>query len=142
MAGSWTEPTRLLIGAHPPGVGGLWSLLHTAELAVMHLAMDSRRDVDLVFTCAAIDLREAVEELEWHYPALPEATGFLDLGRAPADDVDGECEQALTGLLDAALGLAGELLQDPAGDLAEVLALARVATLSVSAYQHLTGGLP
>jgi len=66
----------------------------------------------LAFTEAALDLREAVEELEWVQTGVPLGAVSVDLGDAPLDQVN-VCRTALTGLRAAALAEAGRLNRLP-----------------------------
>jgi hypothetical protein len=138
---AWLGPARRLANV-AAGWEGLWSLLATARRAALALAVLPGLDDDLVFTEAALDLREAVEELEWLHPGLPLRAVSVDLGDAALDQVNA-CRTALGGLLTAALaegrrlnGLSGEL------NTAEVLALARVSQLVASAHRRVMGRLP
>jgi hypothetical protein len=138
---SWLRQAERLAGV-ATGWEGLWSVLVTARRAALALAMLPGLDDDLTFTEGALDLREAVEELEWLHPGLPLRAVSVDLGDAPLDQVNA-CRTALCGLLSGAQnegrrlnGLVGEL------NTAEVLVLARVSQLVASAYRRVTGRLP
>jgi len=139
---SWIEPARRLADG-TAGWEGLWSLLFAARRAVLHLALLPGLDDDLGFTEAALDLREAAEELEWVHGDLPLRAAAVDLGEAPRDQV-GACRAAVTGLLVAALDTVGRLQSAGAGELdtPEVLALARVSQLAASAHLRVAGRLP
>jgi hypothetical protein len=96
-------------------------------------------DDNLAFTEAALDLREAVEELEWVHPELPLRAVSVDLGDAPLDQVTA-CRTALGGLLTAALTEARRLTSLPGElDTPQVLALARTSQLAASAHRRVTG---
>jgi hypothetical protein len=91
---------------------------------------------------AALDLREAVEELEWVHPGLPLRAVSVDLGDAPLDHVNA-CRTAVGGLLTAVLAEAGRLNRLPGElDTPQVLALARVSQLATSAHRRVAGRLP
>jgi len=142
VTSSWIEPARRLADG-TAGWDGLWSLLFTARRAVLHLALLPGLDDDLVFTEAALDLREAVEELEWVHGDLPLRAAAVDLGEAPLDQVSA-CGAAVTGLLAAALDTVGRLRGTAAGDVdtPEMLALGRVSQLAASAHLRVAGRLP
>jgi len=139
---TWMEPARRLADG-AAGWEGLWSLLFAARRAVLHLALLPGLDDDLAFTDAALDLREAGEELEWVHAGLPLRAAAVDLGEAPLDQVSA-CRAAVTGLLAAALDLVRRIQGTAAGDLdtPELLALGRVRQLAASAHRRVTGRLP
>jgi hypothetical protein len=117
-------------------------VLVTARRAALALAVLPGLDDDLTFTAAALDLREAVEELEWVQPGLPLHAVSVDLGDAPLDQVNA-CRTALGGLLTAALAEAGRLNSLPGElDTPQVLALARVSQLAASAHRRVAERLP
>jgi hypothetical protein len=144
MTVTWSEPAQRLARELPGrGIPGLWALLHTAELAVLQMALLPGLNDDLRLTQAGFDLQEAVEELEWLHPDLPWRATAVNLGEAPLDQV-AACRAAVCGLLLAALDAVGRLLD--AGyrelDTPGVLALARVCQLAGSAHLRVTGRLP
>jgi hypothetical protein len=99
-------------------------------------------DDDLTFTEAALDLREAVEELEWVQPGLPPRAVSVDLSDAPLHEVNA-CRTAGGGLLTAVLAEAGQLNRPPGEfDTPQVLALSRVSQLAASAHRRVAGRLP
>jgi hypothetical protein len=127
MAIAWSEPARRLARDLPDrGIAGLWALLHTAELAVLQMALLPGLNDDLRLTEAAFDLQEAVEELEGLHPDLPLRAAAVNLGEAPLDQI-AACRAAVVGLLMAALDTVGRLLTTAEAELdtPEVLALAR-----------------
>jgi hypothetical protein len=83
----WLEPGRRLTDL-AAGWEGLWSLLVTARQAALALVVLPGLDDDLTFTEAALDLREAVEELEWVQPGLPPRAVSVDLSDAPLHEVN------------------------------------------------------
>jgi hypothetical protein len=140
MTVTWSEPARRLADQHAGcGMEGLWVLLHTAECAVLEMALLPGLDDDLAFTDTAWDLREAQEELEWVHPELPRRAAAVDLGETPLDQVVA-CRTAVVGLLAASLDTIRRLLETGHRELdtPDVLAVARVAQLLAIA--HLTGG--
>jgi hypothetical protein len=124
------------------GMEGLWSLIYAAQRGVLRLALDPHLDRDLSLTYAAIDLGEAIGELEWAYPQLPATSPAVDLGAASSARVD-ECREALAALLSRALELAAEIVRDGNDlDTADALAVARVIHLITSAHDRIAGRLP
>jgi hypothetical protein len=141
MTVSWLEPVKRLADL-AAGWDGLWSLLVTARRAALALAVLPGLDDDLAFTEAALDLREAVEELEWVHSGLPLRAVSVDLGDAPLDQVNA-CRTAVGGLLTAVLAEAGRLNRLPGElDTPQLLALARVSQLAASAHRRVAGRLP
>jgi len=141
---SWTEPAGRLAESLPDrGLAGLWALLHTAELAVLQMALLPGLNDDLALTEAALDLQEAVEELEWLHADLPLRASAVNLGEAPLDQV-GACRAAVAGLLLAALDTVWRLLPTAQVELdtPEVLAVGRVCQLAGRAHLRVTGRLP
>ena len=144
MTIAWIEPAQRLAQWLPNrGLSGLWTLLHTAELAVLQMALLPGLDDDLSFTEAGFDLQEAVEELEWVHADLPLRATAVNLGSAPLDQI-AACRAAIATLLVAALDTVGRLLPTASAELdtPEVLALARVCQLAGRAHVRVTGRLP
>lgn len=126
----WTRPARVLVDRAAPDLPGLWSLLYAAQRGALRLALDTRADGDLSLTLAAMDLGEALEELEWNHPDLAGGAVALDLGPIPVGAMD-DCLCAVGDLLAGALTRAAGMLRDADSDLAtgDVLCLARVVHL-------------
>lgn len=141
MTTSWRQPAQVLV-ERCAGMEGLWSLIYAAQHGVLRLALDPHLDRDLSLTYAAIDLGEAIGELEWIHPQLPATSPAVDLGSASAARAE-ECRQALAALLSRALEVAGGIVRDDR-DLptADVLAVARVTHLLTSAHDRITRRLP
>lgn len=144
----WAEPARLmverlLLEAGPDQLAGLWSLTKTAQQASLRLALDPVVDFDLSMTQAAMDLAEALEELEWSDPAIGTVAIALDLGDPPEDS--GQSREVIASLLVGALQITAAALRGPAGDsssTAAILMLARVVHLLTSAHLRVVGRLP
>lgn len=138
MSLSSYPPARVLIERVSADLGGLWSLLYAAELTVLRVGSEPGR-LDAGAVTAAMDLRQAVEELEWFHPDLGTGAAALDL--APVTGPEGS-RVVVEDLLNAALGITSVLVTDPDLAVEDVLLLARVVALIVAAHQHLTGRLP
>lgn len=148
MPQNWAEPARLMVerllldaGAHQ--LSGLWSLTKAAQQAALRLALDPAVDSDLSMTHAAMDLAEALEELEWSDPAICSVAVALDLDDPPA--VPEECREVIASLLVGAFEVTAAALRAPAAEAsstAEVLMLARVVHLLTSAHLRVVGRLP
>jgi hypothetical protein len=139
----WTQPARVLVDGLDGGFEGLWSLVFAAQHGALRLALDRGMDDDLSLTLAAMDLGEALEDLEWAHPDLPAVAVALDLGPVPADAVS-DCRAAIAELLAGALDVAAEVLRDSSQDLdtPDVLCLARVVHLLSNAHLRVTGRMP
>jgi len=83
MTVSWTEPARELVDRLGAGMDALWALLFAAQHGALRLALVVPLDDDPSLTEAAVDLGEALEELEWVRPQLPSGGLAVGLGPAP-----------------------------------------------------------
>jgi len=139
----WMQPAQVLVDRLDHGLAGLWSLTYAAQHGALRLDLDRDVDGDLSLTLAAMDLGEALEDLEWAYPDLPTVAVAVDLGPVPADAVS-DCRAALAVLATGGLDMAAEVLRDPSQELdtPDVLCLARVVHLLSNAYLRVTGQMP
>jgi len=142
MSDQWMPSARVLVDRLEHGLEGLWSLVFAAQNGALRLAQDRELDGDLSLTLAAMELGEALEELEWTDPGLPAASISLVLGPAPADEV-ADCRAAVGVLLGGALEATARLLRDQNRALGtpEVLCLARVVHLLSGAQLRIAGEL-
>ena len=143
MEGTWVAPARTLVESLDGGLPALWSLAYAAQRGTLLLAQQVGTDLDLSLTLAAMDLGEALEELEWAHPELPAVSVALDLGSLPGQD-RGSCADAIGLLLAGGLEVAAQLLRDPWEDLdtAEVLRVARVVHLLTNGHVRVAGRMP
>lgn len=143
MSALWTGPARVLVDRAAPDLAGLWSLLFAAQRGALRLALDPRVDRDLSLTLAAMDLGEALEELEWCHPDLSDGAVALDLGPIPYGATD-DCRRAIGELLAGALSRTVDTLRRSGPDLpsGDVLCLARVVHLLSSALGRLGSRRP
>ncbi|MEO9222670.1 MAG: hypothetical protein ABI251_13025 [Mycobacteriaceae bacterium] len=139
----WDEPARAAVARLGVGIEAVWAVLFTAQHAALTIALATPLEEERSLTVAAIDLGEAMGELEWVRPDLATTGTVIDLGDTAGADVE-ECRSALTGLLRIGMEAVLAALQDPAGggSTPELLALARTATLLGQAHLHVTGSLP
>ena len=139
----WTEPAQVLVDRLEADLVGLWSLTYAAQHGTLQLALDPGLDRDLSLTLTAMDLGDALEDLEWTHPDLPTAAVALDLGPAPAAAV-GDCRAAIALLLIGGLNIAAHVLRVLSHDLdtPDVLCLARVVHLLGRAHLRVTGQMP
>jgi hypothetical protein len=139
----WSEPARDVVDRLGVGLDALWAVLFAAQTAVLLLSLAGPLVDEQPLLTVALDLAEAVEELEWARPEL--AAHGLSLDLTPIPDGDrARGRAALAGLLRVALDLAAGLLRDPDQplDTPELLAVARVVTLLGTAHADTTGQLP
>jgi hypothetical protein len=143
MAVPWIQPARALVVRFDDGLDALWSLVYAAQIGILQLALRLELETDLALTQAAMDLGEAVEELEWAHPDLPAVAVAVDLGPPPPGAI-ADCRAALVVLLVAALDVTARLRRDLARELAtpDALCLARVVRLLANAHLRLIGRLP
>lgn len=143
MGVRWTQPARALVDGVDSGMAGLWSLVFAAQHGALRLALDRGMDDDLSLTLAAMDLGEALEDLEWSHPDLPAVAVAVDLGPVPAGAVS-DCRAAIAELLAGILDVAADVLRDSSQDLdsPDVLCLARVVHLLSNAHLRVTGRMP
>ena len=114
-----------------------------AQTAALLLSLAGPLVDEQPLSAVALDLAEAVEELEWARPELAAHGASLDLILIPDGDL-AQGRAALAGLLRVALGMTAGLLRDPEQplDTAELLAVSRVVTLVGTAHVGTTGQLP
>lgn len=137
-----SDPTEPLVQQAPVSVGGLWALLVVARDRLGQLTLLEHADEDLSLFESSMDLTEALGDLEWHLPDLPDLPDddVPDLCLEPVQDVQDQA--AVVRLLRRAVDNTIELLRDTAGmDRGEVLTLARVLHLIGAALVRLTGQL-
>jgi hypothetical protein len=140
----WAEPARDLIGRLPPTLPGLWAGIHATLLATTWLGESDPRRWDTTCMEGALDLGEALGELEWVDPALPVDAPTVDLGPVtPLDDFD-TCLASTAELMCDCVALAIRLLERPGDAHLEVgglVAVSRAVTLLSRAHLRLTGTL-
>jgi hypothetical protein len=138
----WAQPARTLIASSTIGMAGFWSAVYAAQNAVLWLGVSDPRRWDISCTEAAMDLAEALSDLEWVSPWLAAGEG-VDLGPVtPLDDFD-SCVRQTAGLLRATVELAARMLASPEVelDIPELLAVSRAVHLVSDAHVRLTGSL-
>jgi hypothetical protein len=140
---SWQVTAGRVVDRLGVGLDALWAVLFAAQTAALLLSLAGPLVDEQPLSAVALDLAEAVEELEWARPELTAHSVGLDLASIPGGD-RAQGRAALAGLLRVALGVATGLLRDPdqALDAAELLAVARVVTLIGTAHVGTTGQLP
>ena len=138
MTTLWTPPARVLVEQADPGWGGIWSLTYAAAHAAINLALAVPLGVAVDLTYAAMDFREAQDELEWARPDLPARCAAVNLGQL--DPTEGEArarlviDQLAGAALDRAVALAATDLTVP-----DLLCLARVTPRLFTGRAKVTG---
>ena len=140
---SWEVTAGRVVDRLGVGLDALWAVLFAAQTAALLLSLAGPLVDEQPLSAVAMDLAEAVEELEWARPELAAHGLSLDLAPLPDGDL-AQGRAALAGLLRVALGMTAGLLRDPEQplDTAELLAVSRVVTLVGTAHVGTTGQLP
>ena len=140
---SWEATAGRVVDRLGVGMDALWAVLFAAQTAALLLSLAGPLVDDQPLSTVAMDLVEAVEELEWARPELAAHGVGLDLVPIPDGDL-ARGRAGLAGLLRVALDVATGLLRDPDRplDTAELLAVSRVVTLLGTAHVGTTGQLP
>jgi hypothetical protein len=141
MGATWEGPAKVLIEHAAAGWEGLWSLLYAASHATLKLSLGVPLATGVDLTFAAMDIREARDELEWLDDGLVERGAAVDLGvLRPTDDVDA-ARLVLNQLLAAALDRAGQLA-DGATEVEEFACLTRLTNKLFTARTVILGRVP
>ena len=123
---AWTMPATVLAERADAGWEGIWTLVHTAARAALHLA-EALPFVDgLDFVYAGADLRNAQQDLEWAAPGLAARCPAVDLGPVRTDEGTDRAQAVLGRLIDESLSRVAALAETDM-TVAEALALADVA---------------
>jgi hypothetical protein len=140
---SWEVTAERVVDRLGVGLDALWAVLFSAQTAALGLSLAGPLVDEQPLLTVAMDLAEAVEELEWARPELAAHGLSLDLTPIPGGDL-AQGRAAVAGLLRVALDVAAGLLRDPDQplDTPELLAVARVVTLLGTAHVGTTGQLP
>ncbi|WP_129338623.1 hypothetical protein [Cellulomonas endophytica] len=83
MSSGWAAPTAIVIDTADRSWAGIWSLLYLVGKATFTLSLAVPLHQAVPLTFAALDLREARDELEWIYPELPHTCPAVTLGPLP-----------------------------------------------------------
>lgn len=124
----WSRTVGVLLENAADDLGGMWSLVRAGQRAALCLAVDPELDRQLNYTFAALELSEALEDLEWAHPELTTTSATADLGEVP-DGAVADAHQALDNLLKSIVSTAARILRqhDEVLETGDVLCLARVA---------------
>ncbi len=139
MSMSWAAPAGVLVDRADAGWAGIWSLTFAAGVATVTLAAQEDADPDLGLAYAGADLNAALCEVEAVHPEVLVEAAAVDLGPAVEGDRD-DAVAVILALLDAAIVRVAELTGAPGSAMAELIALARVQPLLLTAREKVAGG--
>jgi hypothetical protein len=138
MSTTWTQPARKLIASAATGWDGIWSLTYAAGFGALNLAMSVPLGVGVSISHAAMDFRDAQDELEWARPGLRSTADAVRLGGVHTAQDSAEARTVLDQLAAAALERAAALAVVEQ-DLADQAALSRVMARLITARAKVTG---
>lgn len=139
MSLSWRAPVTVLTDRADAEWTGIWSLTYAAGLAAATLAALPGADEDLRLTYAALDANQALAEIEAAHPGVPSSAAAIDLGTPAAADAAAAVEMVVE-LLDAAIGRVSILSATAGLPVGDLLCLARVQPLLLTARAKAAGG--
>ena len=137
MTTTWTGTAEVLLHDADTGWSGIWALTHTAAMGALNLAMTVPLGVGVSISYAAMDFREAQDELEWAHPDVRTTATPVRLGAVRPQDAD-EARAVLDRLAAAALGRAAALAEVET-NLAAQAALSRVMARLITGRAKVTG---
>jgi len=117
---------------------GIWSLTYAAGFGALNLAMSVPLGVGVSISYAAMDFRDAQDELEWARPNLRATAAVVHLGRVRDIDDAAEARAILDQLAAAALDRAAALAEVEL-DLSDQAALSRVMARLITGRAKVTG---
>ena len=138
MSTTWTQPAQTLISEATAGWEGIWSLTYAAGFGALNLAMSVPLGVGVSISYAAMDFRDAQDELEWARPNLRATATALRLGHVRDVDDTAEARAILDQLAAAALDRAAALAEVEL-DLSDQAALSRVMSRLITGRAKVTG---
>ena len=138
MSTTWTQPAQTLMSEAAAGWEGIWSLTYAAGFGALNLAMSVPLGVGVTISYAAMDFRDAQDELEWVRPHLRATAAAVRLGHIHDIDDAGEAREILSELAAAALNRAAALAEVEL-DLADQAALSRVMARLITGRAKVTG---
>lgn len=138
MSTTWTAPAQNLLEHATTGWEGIWSLTYAAGFGALNLAMSVPLGVGVSISYAAMDFRDAQDELEWARPGLRASGTAVRLGHVRALEDSAEARVILDRLAGAALNRAAALAEVEL-DLADQAALSRVMARLITGRAKITG---
>ena len=137
MSTTWTEPATALIAEATTGWEGIWSLTYAAGCGALNLAMAVPLGVGVSISYAAMDFRDAQDEIEWARPEVRSAGTVVRLGLVRDMDT-AEARSILDRLAATALDHAAALAEIET-ELADQAALSRVMARLITGRAKVTG---
>src|SRR5665647_3418623 len=113
MSTTWTQPAQALISEATAGWEGIWSLTYAAGFGALNLAMSVPLGVGVSISYAAMDFRDAQDELEWARPNLRATAAAVRLGLTSQRDGLPANERAAIALATGIEALVGEARAHP-----------------------------
>ena len=138
MTTLWAQPAGVLIEQADPGWEGIWALTFAAGHAAINLSLAVPLGASVELTYAAMDFREAQDELEWARPNLRATAAAVRLGHVRDVDDAVEARAILDQLAAAALDRAAALAEVEL-DLSDQAALSRVMARLITGRAKVTG---
>lgn len=138
MSTTWTQPAQTLISEATTGWEGIWSLTYAAGFGALNLAMSVPLGVGVSISYAAMDFRDAQDELEWARPNLRATAAAVRLGHVRDVDDAVEARAILDQLAAAALDRAAALAEVEL-NLSDQAALSRVMARLITGRAKVTG---
>jgi len=141
MTTLWARPAGVLIEQADPGWEGIWALTFAAGHAAINLSLAVPLGLSVELTYAAMDFREAQDELEWARPDLPRRCAAVNLGQVHPTEGEAGARAVIdllaTAALERAVALATTDLEIP-----DLLCLVRVMPKLFTGRAKVTGRLP
>lgn len=138
MTVSWTSTGQRLLDRVPAGWEGIWSLTYAAGFGALDLAMCVPLGIGVSISAAAMDFRDAQDELEWARPQLRASTRTVRLGQIDARDEVARSLAILDQIAAGALARASAQ-SELEHDLSAQAALARVMARLTTGRAKITG---
>jgi len=138
MTTMWAQPAGVLIEQADPGWEGIWALTFAVGHAAINLSLAVPLGLSVELTYAAMDFRDAQDELEWARPSLRATATAVRLGHVRDVDDAVEARVILDRLAAAALDRAAALAEVEL-DLSDQAALSRVMARLITGRAKVTG---
>ena len=133
---TWTDPAHALISEAAASWDGVWSLTYAAGSGALTLAMSVPLNDGVSISYAAMDFRDAQDEIEWARPSVRTANA-VRLGALRGIGV-AEARAIIDELAAAALDRAALVTEDEQAS-AHQAALARIMTRLITGRAKVTG---
>ena len=137
MTATWTRSAETLLSEADQSWSGIWALTHTAAMGALNMAMTVPLGVGVSISYAAMDFREAQDELEWARPDIRGAAAQVQFGALRPDDVP-EAREVLDRLAASALNRAAGLAEIET-DLGAQASLSRVMARLITGRAKISG---